>query len=59
MAHLNEALDDGQREGERLARAGARAADEVAASHGWLEDVLLDGEQRRDAPLLQALDCRV
>ncbi len=51
--HLEQVLDDGQRERERLARAGARAADEVAPCARGLEHVLLDGEQSADVARLQ------
>jgi hypothetical protein len=42
-------LDDGQDKRERLAAAGARAADDVAAGQGVVEACGLDREQRLDA----------
>jgi len=58
-ARLEQLLDDRQRERERLAGAGARAANEVLAVTRRLEHVLLDGEERGDAARLQRPDRHV
>ena len=51
-----EALDDRQREGEGLARAGARAGQHVAARDRVLQDERLDRERPVDAAHAQRLD---
>jgi hypothetical protein len=51
-----DALDDRQREGERLARAGGRLGQDVMPVHDVADDERLDGERGGDALLGQGLD---
>ena len=53
---LPEVLDDGQTEGERLARASQVARNNIVALVNWIEAVLLDGEQVDDLFLLERRD---
>ena len=53
---LPEALDDRQREGQRLARTGLVLGLDVLATEDGLVGAVLDGEERLDALLLQVLD---
>mmetsp|Transcript_12963 Transcript_12963/g.32321 ORF Transcript_12963/g.32321 Transcript_12963/m.32321 type:complete len:292 (-) Transcript_12963:186-1061(-) len=53
---LEQVLDDGKRECERLSRARARTSDDVASRHRRLEHSLLDGKQAFDASLAEGVD---
>lgn len=59
VAHFEECFDNRQGVGQSLARARARAADDVATLHCWLQDRCLDGEELLNATLRQSVDGRL
>lgn len=56
VAYLHDLFYDWEREGKGFARACLGPPYEVPAAHGWVKDVLLDGEQAFHAPPVHCCD---
>ena len=52
VSHLEQVLNDWEREGKRLSRTRSGTSDEVAALLRRLKHMLLDGKERPDVALL-------